>query len=146
MTGSGPDALRLDRPTFDALVAHAWSDFPYEVCGLLGVTPSGDVRHFPITNAERSMTYYVMEPHELLGALRTIEDEGWQLVIYHSHTHTQAYPSRTDIDLAAYPEAIHLLVSLEDNAAPYARAFTRVDGSVDELPLEVVDPAPAEHA
>ena len=133
--------LHLDTQTRDALVAHAWSDFPYEVCGLLGIRPDGSVAYYPITNAERSMTYYVMEPRELLRAMREIEDEGWRLVIYHSHTHTQAYPSRTDIGLAAYPEALYLIVSLQDRDAPELRAFTILGETVAEVPV-VVAPAP----
>lgn len=133
------DVFELDRPTWDALVEHAWSDFPYEVCGLLGVAPDGTVHHFPITNAERSMTYYVMEPKELLKAMREIEDSGWELAIYHSHTHTQAYPSETDIQLAAYPDATYLIVTLQDRDRPDIRGFEIVDGEVREKPVVVRD-------
>lgn len=131
------DVLRLDQPTVDALVAHARSDHPYEVCGLLGLRRDGSIEHFPITNAERSMTFYTMEPRELLRAMRRIEDEGMELVIYHSHTHTEAYPSETDIRLAAYPEATYLIISLEDPDRPVLRAFRIVDGEVTERPIEV---------
>ena len=131
--------FRLDRATFDALIEHAWSDFPYEVCGLLGVGEDGDVHHFRITNAERSMTYYVMDAKELLHAMREIEDHGWDLAIYHSHTHTEAYPSQTDVELAAYPEATYLIVSLEDPDHPVVRAFSIVEGHVTERPVRVGD-------
>jgi [CysO sulfur-carrier protein]-S-L-cysteine hydrolase len=132
-------AFVLDRGTWDRLIEHAWSDFPYEVCGLLGVRADGTLAHFPITNAERSMTYYVMDPKELLRAMREIEDEGYGLAIYHSHTHTQAYPSATDIRLAAYPEATYLIVTLQDRDAPDIRAFDIVDGKVTEKPVVVRD-------
>lgn len=135
------DRLILDRVLAEELIDRAWSDHPYEVCGLLGLRPDGSAEHFAITNAERSMTYYVMDGHELLRAMRTIEDEGWDLVIYHSHSHTQAYPSQTDIDLAAYPDAIYLIVSLQDHDAPELRAFRIVDREVSELPAEVAAPA-----
>jgi [CysO sulfur-carrier protein]-S-L-cysteine hydrolase len=131
------EAFRLDAGTWDALVEHSWSDFPYEVCGLLGVRPDGTCVHFPIDNAERSMTYYVMDGKQLLRAMREIEDEGWGLAIYHSHTHTQAYPSATDIRLAAYPEATYLIVTLQDRDHPDIRAFRIVDGEVTERPVEV---------
>lgn len=129
------ETFTIDRSTWDTLVEHAWSDFPYEVCGLLGVKPDGELVHFPITNAERSMTYYVMDGKELLKAMRQIEDEEWGLVIYHSHTHTQAYPSATDIRLAAYPEATYLIVTLQDRDAPDMRAFSILDGEVTEKPV-----------
>jgi proteasome lid subunit RPN8/RPN11 len=129
----------LDRATWDTLVEHAWSDFPYEVCGLLGVRPDGTIIHFPVDNAERSMTYYVMDPKQLLRAMRQIEDEGYGLAIYHSHTHTQASPSATDIRLAAYPEATYLIVTLQDRDHPDIRAFSIIDGVVTEKPVAVRD-------
>ena len=135
------DEFVLDRATWDALVEHAWSDFPYEVCGLLGVKPDGTSVHFPIDNAERSMTYYVMDAKQLLRAMRDIEDEGWGLVIYHSHTHTQAYPSATDIRLAAYPEATYLIVTLQDRDRPDIRGFSIIDGAVTEKQVVVADGA-----
>ena len=131
------DALRLPRTVFDELVAHAWSDFPYEVCGLLGLRADGGVEVLPIANAERSMRYYVMDSRELLRAMRRIEDEELGLVIYHSHTHTQAYPSATDIRHAAYPDALYAIVTLQDHDAPAVRAYTIRDGAVTEVPVVV---------
>jgi [CysO sulfur-carrier protein]-S-L-cysteine hydrolase len=127
--------LAIDPATWDALVEHAWSDFPYEVCGLLGIEPDGAIHHWRITNDERSMTYYVMNPKELLRAIRDIEDNDWEMVIYHSHTHTQAYPSATDIRLAAYPEATYAIVTLQDRDHPDIRAFRIIDGDVTERPV-----------
>ena len=135
----GMDVLRpfvLDTATWDRLVAHAWSDFPYEVCGLLGTERDGTHRHFPIDNTERSVTTYTMEARQLLRAMREIEDDGLELAIYHSHTHTRAYPSETDIRLAAYPEATYLIVTLEDHDHPDIRAFTIVDGVVAEREVQ----------
>ena len=131
------DALRLPQDVFDALVAHAWSDFPYEVCGLLGLQRDGRVEIIPVANAERSMRYYVMDSRELLRAMRRIEDEELGLVIYHSHTHTQAYPSATDIRHAAYPDALYAIVTLEDHDAPAVRAYTIRAGAVVEVPVVV---------
>ncbi len=135
------NAFELDQPTWDALVEHAWSDFPYEVCGLLGVRPDGTIDRYPIDNAERSMTYYVMEPRQLLKAMREIEDGGHGLAIYHSHTHSQAYPSETDVRLAAYPEATYLIITLQDRDRPDIRAFTIIDGEVAEMPVVVREQA-----
>jgi proteasome lid subunit RPN8/RPN11 len=150
MSGAGADAaapspvvaadlpvLELDRGTFDALVAHAWSDFPYEVCGLVGLRPDGGAEVMPVANADRSMRYYLMEPRDLLRAMRRVEDEGLGLVIYHSHTHTRAYPSETDVRLAAYPEALYAIVTLQDHDAPAVRAFTIRDGAIAEVPVRV---------
>jgi proteasome lid subunit RPN8/RPN11 len=131
--------LVLDRSAFDALVAHAWSDFPYEVCGLVGLRRDGSAEVLPVANADRSMRYYLMDARELLRAMRRIEDEGMGLVIYHSHTHTRAYPSETDVRLAAYPEALYAIVTLQDRDRPAVRAFRIRDGAIDEVPVRVRD-------
>jgi [CysO sulfur-carrier protein]-S-L-cysteine hydrolase len=134
-----PEPFELDRATWDALVEHARSDHPYEVCGILGIRDDGGIEHFRIDNADRSMTYYVMDPTQQFKAMRTIEDAGWGLAIYHSHTHTAAYPSTTDVRLAAYPEATYLIVTLEDRDKPDIRAFDIVDEQITERPLVVRD-------
>ena len=140
MTDTAVDTpLVIDTATWDAMVEHAWSDFPYEVCGLLGIEADGTLHHWTITNDERSMTYYVMNPRELLRAMRDIEDNEWEMVIYHSHTHTQAYPSETDIRLAAYPEATYAIVTLQDRDRPDIRAFRILDGEVLERPVVRAD-------
>lgn len=133
------DVLRLARTVRDELVAHAWSDFPYEVCGLIGLRPDGGAEVIPVANAERSMRYYVMDSRELLRAMRRIEDEGLGLVIYHSHTHSQAFPSATDIRHAAYPDALYAIVTLQDRDAPDVRAFVIRGGAVTETPVVVTD-------
>ena len=138
------DRFQLDRATFDDIVDHANSDVPYEVCGLLGIAEGLVKRHWRIRNAERSMTYYAMDSRELLGAMREIEDNDWDLAIYHSHTHTEAYPSATDIRIAAYPEAVYLIVSLQHHGRPEIRAFDIVDGNVRERPVEVAEPQGAD--
>lgn len=130
--------LELDRTTYDEIVAHARSDFPYEVCGLLAGQDGQLRRHYPIPNAARSMTYYNMEPRALLEAMNDIEAHDWDLLaIYHSHTHTEAYPSPTDIELAFYPEAVYLIVSLQDPDGPAIRGFDIAHGEVTERVVTV---------
>lgn len=127
--------LQLDRATFAAIVEHARSDAPYEACGLLagpkaGATPT---RHYRVPNAARSMTYYEMDPQALLFAMREIDDADDDLVaIYHSHTHTEAFPSPTDAELAFYPGTCYLIVSLQESDAPALRGFDILDGAVTE--------------
>jgi proteasome lid subunit RPN8/RPN11 len=137
VVAAGLEELVLSRTVFDELVAHARSDFPYEVCGLIGLHPDGAAEVLPIRNAERSMRYYVMDSRELLRAMRRIEDEELGLVIYHSHTHTHAYPSATDLRLAAYPDALYAIVTLQDRDHPAVRAFRIRDDVVDECPVVV---------
>jgi proteasome lid subunit RPN8/RPN11 len=137
--------LDLDGATAEAIVAHARSDFPYEVCGLLAGQGGVVVRHYQIPNATRSMTTYSMEGRALLAAMREIDDREWDLLaIYHSHTHTEAFPSRTDVELAFYPDAVYLIVSLEDREAPVLRGFDIVDGRITER-VVTVDGEEARH-
>ena len=135
--------LQLDRATYDALVEHARSDFPYEVCGLLAGKDGRVLKHYRIPNAARSMTYYSMDPKPMLHAMNEIDDEDWDLLaIYHSHTHTEAFPSPTDVELAFYPEPTYLIISLQDSEAPVLRGFGIVEGTITEREL-LVDGEPA---
>ena len=128
----------LDQAAHDRIVAHARSDYPYEVCGLLaGAADAGLRKIYEIPNAARSMTYYSMEPKAMLHAFNEMDDEGWDLLaIYHSHTHTEAFPSPTDVELAFYPDAVYLIVSLQEDA-PVLRAFNIRDGKITERELYV---------
>ena len=131
--------LHLDRATYDALVEHARSDVPYEVCGLLAGQDGRVTKHYRIPNAARSMTYYSMDPKSMLHAMNEIDDRDWDLLaIYHSHTHTEAFPSPTDVELAFYPDAVYLIVSLQDDDAPVIRGFGISDGAISER-LLIVD-------
>ena len=103
--------FHLDRRTHDAIIEHARSDFPYEVCGLLAGHDGRLTAHYRIPNAARSMTFYNMDPTAMLAAMNEMDDHDWDLIgIYHSHTHTEAYPSSTDVDLAFYADAAYLIV------------------------------------
>ncbi|HEX6675613.1 MAG TPA: M67 family metallopeptidase [Actinomycetes bacterium] len=135
--------LQIDRPTYDTLVAHARQEYPNEACALLA-GPPGDggrvERTFTLPNAEASPTFYVVEPKAQLRAMTEMDERGWDLVgIFHSHTFTEAYPSRTDVELAAYPDATYLILSLADQDAPVLRGFHIRDGEVREVPLQVGD-------
>lgn len=133
-----PTDFHVDADTHAALVAHARSDHPYEVCGLLAGAAGRPTRHYRVPNAARSMTFYNMDPKALLVAMRDIDDHDDDLLaIYHSHSHTEAYPSVTDVRLAFYSQAVYLIVSLQDPAVPVVRAFDIVDGQVTERALVV---------
>jgi proteasome lid subunit RPN8/RPN11 len=127
--------LTLDRATYDAIVAHARADHPDEACGLVALKDSRPTRVIPMTNVERSPTFYVMDSTELFQAFRSMREAGEddeEFVIYHSHTATQAYPSRTDISIAAYPDAHYVLVSTRDPHEIEFRSYRIVDGLVTE--------------
>jgi proteasome lid subunit RPN8/RPN11 len=117
----------------DRMVEHAVAELPNEACGLLAGPGGSFADFFPMTNADHSAVTYRLDPREQIRVFNDIEDRGWELAgIFHSHTHTEAYPSPTDRAQAFYPEAAYLLVSLSDRSRPVLRAFTIRDGEVDE--------------
>ena len=121
------------------MVAHAIEEDPNECCGLLSGKDGKLTGHYRMRNSEQSPYRYSMDGKELLLTLREIEDGGAELqVIYHSHTHSPAYPSATDVRLATWPDASYLLVSLENKDDPEIRVFRIVDGAVTEEPVAIV--------
>lgn len=134
--------LIIGRAEYDAIVAHARADHPDEACGVVAGPIGSDLplRYVPMTNAERSPTFYRFDSLEQLKVWREMDDRDEEpVVIYHSHTATEAYPSRTDISYASEPGAHYVLVSTRDAETVEFRSFRIVDGAVTEEPVEVVD-------
>lgn len=130
--------LELPRRYADEIVSHAREEDPNECCGILAGKNGRVVKLYRITNVERSPYRYNMDSRELLRAYREAEDNGWEfLAFYHSHTHTEAYPSATDIRLATWPETYYILVSLMDRQNPVIRAFRIADVRVTEEPMHI---------
>ncbi len=97
-----------------------------------------------MTNADHSPVTYRLDPEEQFRAFTEIEDKGWELLaIYHSHSHSPAYPSATDLELAFYPDALYLIISLADRDRPTIRAFRIVEGMVEEERVEITLPEEA---
>ena len=120
------------------MVKHALEDDPNECCGLLAGKDGAVMEHYRMTNVERSPYRYSMDGKELLFTNRKIEDLGWEiLVIYHSHTHSAAYPSETDVRLATWPDAYYLLVSLQNKEDPDIRLFRIADSAITEEPVVI---------
>lgn len=130
--------LRIDQATYDEIVAHARADHPDEACGLVAAVGGRPIRVIRMTNAARSPTFYEMDSREILRAFTEMDDRDEELlVIYHSHTATEAYPSRTDVSIAGYPEAHYVLVSTRDPDRVEFRSYRIVDGTVTEEPVEL---------
>jgi proteasome lid subunit RPN8/RPN11 len=124
--------LTLPGEMIDEMIAHAREDAPNECCGIIAGKDGTATRLYRAINAEASPYRYSVDPKDLLRIHRDVDDRDEDfLVIYHSHTHTEAYPSPTDIRLAAWPEAYYVLVSLMDEE-PVVRAFRILDGEVAE--------------
>jgi proteasome lid subunit RPN8/RPN11 len=141
--------LTIDRAIVDAIFAHARRDHPDEACGVVAGPVGSDkpVRHIPMLNAARSMTFYEFDSMEYLRVWREMDDRDEEaVVIYHSHTATEAYPSRSDASIAGWPEAHYLLVSTRDPAVEEIRSFRIVDGAVTEEPVRIVDATVDPHA
>lgn len=143
--------LRIPSAYLDAIVAHARRDFPDEACGVLVGPEGSDVaaRLIPMTNVDRSPTFFRFDPVEQLRLYQELDARGEEVVvIYHSHTATEAYPSRTDIAYAAEPQAHYLLVSIAESGAEEGPAEVRSyrirDGVVTEEEIEITaEPAGA---
>lgn len=130
--------LYLSERHVRAMVEHARREAPNEACGLLAGKGEQVERVYSLTNADHSPTTYRLDPGEQYRAFVEIDECGWEMVgIYHSHTHTPAYPSPTDIEQAYFPEAVYLVLSLADPDRPLLRGFRIVEGKVKELELEI---------
>lgn len=130
----------------DEIIAHAREDYPNECCGLLFGVNGRAERLLRMENVEHSPLTYRVDSQKLLEAFQAMEEIGLDLVgIYHSHTHSPAEPSRTDIALAGYPDAHYLIVSLANQDEPVLRAFLINNGVVVEQPIKIV-PSPVESA
>jgi proteasome lid subunit RPN8/RPN11 len=137
--------LRIREEILQAVIAHARADHPDEACGVIAGPEGSDapVRFIPMVNAARSPTFYEFDSRDLLALYRDMDDKGEEpVVIYHSHTATEAYPSRTDISYASEPYAHYLLVSTRESGSQEGpvevRSFRIIDGEVTEEPVEVL--------
>lgn len=127
--------MRMTRVQWDELIAHAREESPNECCGYLRARDGVVDRTFRARNPRRSPYGYELDPQSLLAA-NELDDEGWEVAIYHSHPRSPAEPSQTDINLATYPHWTYLIVSL-DGDAPHVRGWRIADGRVDEEEIAV---------
>lgn len=126
----------------EAMVAHARADHPDEACGVIAGPEDSDrpERFIAMVNAERSPTFYRFDSGEQLKVWRAMDDaDEAPVVIYHSHTATEAYPSRTDVSYASEPFAHYVLISTRDPEQHELRSYRIVDGEVTEEPVRIVD-------
>jgi proteasome lid subunit RPN8/RPN11 len=131
--------LKLPQRFVDEIIAHAREDDPNECCGIIAGNGGSATHLYRAVNAEASPYRYNVDTRDLLRIYRDLDAHGWDVLgIYHSHTGTEAYPSPTDVRLAAWPEAYYLIVSLADKSNPVLRAFRIAEGEVSEVELEVL--------
>ncbi len=135
--------LQIPASLVAAIWEHAEQEHPIEACGVIvgSAATAALTRHIPMVNSAYSPTFYEFESKALLHLYKELDDRDESLVvIYHSHTSTEAYPSRTDIAYAGEPDAHYVLVSTREAIASRSefRSFRIIDGVVTEEPVEIV--------
>ena len=129
--------LRISRDVFDAICDQAFREYPLEACGLIAGTGDDAVHYYPCTNTAASAQVYTIDPKDYLHAERDADDHDWEILgVVHSHTHSEPYPSPTDVNQAPDPGWHYLIVSLKRDA-PELRSFRIVAGEITEEPLSV---------
>lgn len=137
-------SLTISRAFVDAIVEQSRAEYPDECCGvILGPIGSRKAERLkPMINAAHSPTFYEFDPKDLLALYREVDELDEEIVvIYHSHTETEAYPSRTDIAYAGEPGAHYVLVSSRKVIAPAIefRSYRIIDGVVTEEEVSITD-------
>jgi proteasome lid subunit RPN8/RPN11 len=138
--------LVLSHDQYEKIVRHCYDGLPDEACGLLGGPvdrdgePTGEVtKVYPCTNADHSSRTYTVDSRDLIRAKNDAEGPGHDLVgVWHSHTHTDAYPSDTDVRQAFEPTWMYALVTLKD-PDPVIRAYRITNGEISEIGVEIRD-------
>jgi proteasome lid subunit RPN8/RPN11 len=133
------EAFTLPATLRDAIVEHARAGLPNEACGILG-GPEGSATassFHPTRNEDASPYRYSVQSEDMVRVWAELEGQGDEIVaIYHSHTRSAPYPSRTDVELATWPDAAYLIVSLRSDP-PELAAYRLADGNILELALEI---------
>jgi [CysO sulfur-carrier protein]-S-L-cysteine hydrolase len=132
--------LTISRSLVDQMVAHARADHPDEACGVIAGPEGSDrpERFIAMVNAERSPTFYRFDSVEQLKVWREMDRSDEEpVVIYHSHTSTEAYPSRTDVSFASEPNAHYVLISTSDPETEEIRSYRIVDGDITEESIDI---------
>lgn len=132
-----PTPLVFPRGAFAEMIGHVYDGYPLEACGLLVGRANTVVRFVPCTNTTGSARIYAIDPREHLRAERAAEDDGLEVIgVVHSHTHSEPYPSPTDVAQAPDPSWHYVIVSLK-REAPESRSYRIVDGTISEEPIAV---------
>jgi proteasome lid subunit RPN8/RPN11 len=142
-------AFELPRPLFEEIVRHCRAGLPNEACGIVAGEAGRPLQIYRMRNAEESPVVYRFDEREQLQVWKEIEEKGWDpMAFFHSHTHTEAYPSPTDRahahwrdpitdeEAPAYPDTRYLILSLAEEE-PVLRAFTFVGGDAVEEELRI---------
>ena len=122
----------------DTIIAHVRREAPNEACGVLAGTSQRVEKVYEMINTDKSSRTFFMEPKKQLKVMKEIRNSGLEMVgVYHSHLETEAYPSARDVELAYYPEASYVIISIKDKDNPNIRSFKITDGNIKEEELKI---------
>lgn len=131
--------VELDRKNYEAILKHLSEAYPQEGCGLIAGRQGRSEKIFFLTNVEKSEVSFLADPKELLQAFKTMRRDGLELLgIFHSHPESDAVPSQRDQELAFYPDAYYLIVSMRPRHRPMARTFRIRDGRFEEEEVRII--------
>ncbi len=138
--------LYLSKKQADELIEHSKRESPNEACGILTGLPAGQAgkegkvveKVYQMTNTDKSARTFFMDPKEQLKVMKEIRALGLKMVgIYHSHIETEAYPSAHDVELAYYPEASYVIVSIKEENNPGIKSFKIIEGKINEEGVKI---------
>ena len=135
--------LKIKNEQLVEIIRHAKESDPDEACGILAGKKEKVEKVYKMTNtSDKPEMCYFMDTKEQFKILKEIRNLGLEMAaIYHSHAHSEAYPSKRDIELAYYPAASYVIISLEDKGKPVARSFKIVEGKITEEEIKPYEPA-----
>lgn len=130
--------IYLEKEHYKEIIKHCQKEYPGEACGILAGKEEKITRIYKMVNtSEKPKICYFMEPGEQLKVFKEMRRLGIKLLaIYHSHSSSPAYPSQRDCEMAFYPEAAYVIVSLQNFNNPEVRAFKIVEGKIEEEKIE----------
>jgi proteasome lid subunit RPN8/RPN11 len=129
--------LIIPQHIFDEMIAHCRKGYPYEACGILAGEGNMVSKIYTMTNIEKSPVNYLLDSKEQFNVMKDMRENNISMVaIFHSHPSSAAYPSRTDVNLAFYEDAIYVIVSLSEST-PVVKGFTIKEGKIEEVGVVV---------
>jgi len=130
--------LTIQKADVRIIFSHCDREYPNEACGILAGRGTTVEKVYALRSENPSPTFYQIDAQEQFRVLKEMREAGRDLVgIYHSHPTGRAYPSSTDVELAYYPEAVYVIVSLVERRDPCMKGYSIVDGNVMEVPLNI---------
>ncbi len=128
--------LKIPHHILEEMISHAREDFPLECCGILAGRDENVEKIYRVPNKDQSRVSYLMDPKEQIRIFKEMRNSGLELkAIYHSHPNHPAYPSHTDVNLAFYPEAVYVIISINNKGETEIRGFRIIDEKISEVEL-----------